>query len=67
MTDSENDAYELATMMMVIITIAGVNSFKSECGGMNCQEFPVFHMGVLLGAHQVLLSRSIQVMKDSTW
>lgn len=23
------------------------NSLKSECDGMNCEEFPVFHMGVL--------------------
>lgn len=23
------------------------NSLKSECGGMDCEEFPVFHMGVL--------------------
>lgn len=23
------------------------NSLKSECGGMGCEEFPVFHMGVL--------------------
>lgn len=43
------------------------NSLQSECGGMDCEEFPVFHMGVLKGARQVLLSRSIQGMKDSTW
>lgn len=23
------------------------NSLKSECGGMDCEEFPVFHMRVL--------------------
>lgn len=45
--------------MRVIFTVAVMRVRSLECRGMDREEFPVFHMGVLYGAQQVLLSRSI--------
>lgn len=56
--DSENGAVLWATMR-VIFTGAVMRVRSLECRGMDREEFPVFHMGVLYGAQQVLLSRSI--------
>lgn len=56
--DNENGAVWWATMR-VIFTVAVMRVRSLECRGMDREEFPVFHMGVLNGAQQVLLSRSI--------
>lgn len=56
--DSENGAIWWATMR-IIFTVAVMSVRSLECRGMDREEFPVSHMGVLYGAQQVLLSRSI--------
>lgn len=45
--------------MKVIFTVAIMKVRSLECRGMDREEFPVFHKGVLSGAQQVLLNRSI--------
>lgn len=56
--DSGNGAVWWATMRE-IFTVAVIRVRSLECRGMDREEFPVFHVGVLYGAQQVLLSRSI--------